>query len=134
MKVISKSDLLLLVPIIGDREAFDLDDFELILDRFGDDHFCVDGQMQRVSENKEMKQIREELHKSSKENNVDDVVRCKNCEYRGNEAHCPMLFVETSEFDDGGGNMMNDYIERDNTTDDGFCHKGKRIEERIEKG
>ena len=61
MKAISKSDLLLLIPIIDDREAFDLDDFELILDRFGDDYFCVDGQIQRVSENKEMKQIREEL-------------------------------------------------------------------------
>lgn len=58
MKAISKSDLLLLVPMIGDRESFDLEDFEMILDRFGDDYFCVDGQLQLVTENEEMRQLR----------------------------------------------------------------------------
>lgn len=61
MRVISKNDLLTLIPMINDRESFDLDDFELILDRFGDEYFCVDGQFQLVNENKEMKQIRKKM-------------------------------------------------------------------------
>ena len=58
MKVISKNDLLLLISIIGDRKSFNLDDFELILNRFGDDYYCVDGEFQLVNENLEMKQMR----------------------------------------------------------------------------
>lgn len=54
------------------------------------------------------------------------IVRCKDCKYRNNEVLCPMLFVETSKFDDGGGYMVDDYIELDNTTDNGFCHRGER--------
>lgn len=61
MKVISKKDLLTLIPMISDRKSFDLDDFEVILDRFGDDYFCVDGQFQLVNENEEMKQIRKTM-------------------------------------------------------------------------
>ena len=59
MKVISKEDLLLILPMIKDRNSFDLDDFKLILERFGDDYFIEDGEFQRVTENEEMKQIRE---------------------------------------------------------------------------
>lgn len=58
MKIISKEDLLILIPMINDRESFSMDDFALILDRFGDDYFAEDGRFQKVKENKEMKQIR----------------------------------------------------------------------------
>lgn len=58
MKIISKEDLLLIIPMINDRESFDMEDFELILDRFGDDYFVEDGIFQKVRESKEMKQIR----------------------------------------------------------------------------
>ena len=59
MKVIHKNDLMLLIPLINDREVFDIDDFNLILERFGDDYFVVDGQFQRTKSNKEMYKIRE---------------------------------------------------------------------------
>ena len=58
MKSISKSDLMILVPLIDDRESFDIDDFETILDRFGDDYFACDGEFKKTSENKEMADIR----------------------------------------------------------------------------
>lgn len=58
MKTIGKEDLLLIIPMINDRKSFDLDDFELILDRFGDDYFVVDGRFQKTRENEEMKKIR----------------------------------------------------------------------------
>lgn len=61
MKIINKQDLLLLIPMINDRTSFDLEDFELILERFGDDYFVKDGQFQLISENVEMKQIRKEV-------------------------------------------------------------------------
>lgn len=59
MRVISKKDLLLLIPMISDRNSFDLDDFKVILNRFGDEYFCVDGQFQLVNENEEMKRLRQ---------------------------------------------------------------------------
>ena len=59
MKLIHKNDLMLLIPLINDREAFDIDDFNLILERFGDDYFVVDGQFQKTKSNKEMYKIRE---------------------------------------------------------------------------
>ena len=58
MKIISKEDLLLIIPMINDRKEFNIDDFELILERFGDDWFIHDGVFQKCKENKEMKQIR----------------------------------------------------------------------------
>lgn len=58
MKVISKEDLLILIPLISDRNSFDLNDFEEILERFGDDYFVVDGQLQRTKENKTVKKLR----------------------------------------------------------------------------
>lgn len=53
------------------------------------------------------------------------VIHCKDCINRCT-LHCPMYFEEVSEFDDGGGNMMNDYIEHDHTIDYGFCDRGER--------
>ena len=61
MKSISKSDLLIIIPLIDDRESFDIDDFELILDRFGDDHFVVDGELQKTDESEEMAEIRKSI-------------------------------------------------------------------------
>lgn len=58
MKVISKGDLLTIIPMINDREDFDIDDFELLLERFGDDWYVRDGVYQLCKENEEMKQIR----------------------------------------------------------------------------
>lgn len=58
MRVISKTDLLLLIPLIANREFFDLDDFKLILNWFGDEYYCVDGEIKLTNENEEMKQIR----------------------------------------------------------------------------
>lgn len=58
MKIISKENLLLILPMISDRDSFGLDDFEQILERFGDDYFVVDGQLQRTKENKTVKKLR----------------------------------------------------------------------------
>lgn len=43
MKVISKEDLIILIALISDRNSYSLDDFKLLLNRFGDDYFFVDG-------------------------------------------------------------------------------------------
>jgi len=52
------------------------------------------------------------------------VVRCKDCAKHGGY-HCPMFFEEqTYNYDDGY-----DWIDHDNTTDDGFCHCGIRLED-----
>lgn len=59
MKVISKEDLLLVIPLITNRNSFDLSDFEELLDRFGDDCFIVDGELQVTNKNETMRQIRE---------------------------------------------------------------------------
>ena len=64
MKAISKQDLMTLIPLIGDRENFDLDDFETILERFGDDYFVCDGEFKKTSENKEMAKIRKMVMES----------------------------------------------------------------------
>lgn len=62
MKFISKSDLLIILPLIADRDSFFLDDFEKILDRFGDEGFIGSyGVFCRTFENPEMAQIRKEL-------------------------------------------------------------------------
>lgn len=50
-------------------------------------------------------------------NNSKELVRCKDCIHRGWELECPMCFDEWDE---------NDIHTVDHTTDDGFCHKGKR--------
>ena len=53
-----------LIPLIDDRESFDLDDFETILERFGDDYFACDGEFKKTSENKEMAKIRKMVMES----------------------------------------------------------------------
>ena len=56
-----------------------------------------------------------------------EVVRCKDCEHRGDDVHCPMCFEEAIERDDDGYTEV-DYVIHDHTTDDGFCDRGERRE------
>lgn len=63
MKIISKDDLLLLIPLINDRDSYSMDDFETLLDRFGDDWFMEDGRFTKTTENKEMIKIRNKCNK-----------------------------------------------------------------------
>ena len=58
MKIISKENLLFILPMISDRDSFGLDDFEQILERFGDDYFVVDGQLQKTKENEMIKKLK----------------------------------------------------------------------------
>lgn len=59
MKIINKEDLVLLIPLITDRNCYSLATFELLLDRFGDDYFIEDGEFIKTKENEEMARIRE---------------------------------------------------------------------------
>lgn len=52
-----------------------------------------------------------------------EVVRCKDCVWRGNGSKCPMCHEEW--FDDPFDGF--DSISIDKTTDEGFCHYGARI-------
>lgn len=65
MKLISKRNLLLLIPLINDRENFSLEDFEAILDRWGDDWYIVDGQFQKVETNSKMVILRKEIENNA---------------------------------------------------------------------
>lgn len=51
------------------------------------------------------------------------VVRCKDCKHRGYDV-CPMWHDEYTYDDDDGG----DYCVVDNTTDNGFCHMGAKMD------
>lgn len=52
------------------------------------------------------------------------VVRCKDCVLRGDDK-CPMMWWEEIVTDDDGWSEYN-YTPHDRTTDDGFCHMGRR--------
>lgn len=70
MKIISKENLIILIPLISDRNSYSLDDFELLLNKFGDDYFIEDGQFVKTTENEEMARIRkEELRRRKNESN-----------------------------------------------------------------
>ena len=53
-----------------------------------------------------------------------EVVRCKDCKYRGDYA-CPMVYEQHIDYDDDGY-FESDYILHDKTTDEGFCDYGER--------
>lgn len=55
-----------------------------------------------------------------------EVVRCKDCENRGDETLCPMCYEECYEIDEGDGYYDTGYILHDRTHDEGFCDRGKR--------
>lgn len=53
-----------------------------------------------------------------------EVVRCKDCKYRG-DFSCPMCYEEKIDYDDDGY-FETDYILHDRTTDNGFCDYGEK--------
>ena len=53
-----------------------------------------------------------------------EVVRCKDCKHRG-DYPCPMYYDELVESNYDGYREC-DWVEHDNTKDDGFCHIGER--------
>lgn len=53
-----------------------------------------------------------------------EVVRCKDCIFRG-RTYCPMLWEELLTWEEDGYQEY-DYAYHDNTEDEGFCHKGER--------
>ena len=57
-----------------------------------------------------------------------EVVRCKDCKYRG-DFSCPMCYEENIDYDDDGY-FETDYILHDRTTDNGFCDYGEEMKER----
>lgn len=60
-----------------------------------------------------------------------EVVRCKDCKYR-RELDCPMYHEELEDCDDGDYVYI-DIVATDNTVDDGFCHRGEKIESEVDK-
>lgn len=58
MQIISKEDLVIIISRISDRDSYDIQDFETILERFGDSYYAVDGTMKKVSSSSEMDEIR----------------------------------------------------------------------------
>lgn len=56
-------------------------------------------------------------------NGVCAVVRCKDCKHRGYDA-CPMCF-DYDEYDEDYGH---EFYVIDRTVDEGFCHKGERVD------
>lgn len=55
------------------------------------------------------------------------VVRCKDCALRGQD-ECPMTYVEDLWVDDDGWTDV-EFVAHDQTTDDGFCHMGRRADD-----
>lgn len=73
---------------------------------------------------------RDQYHKGyadGKRDAMAELVRCKDCQHRGDDVHCPMCFEEEIEWDDDGYTEV-DWILHDRTTDDGFCDRGERRE------
>lgn len=56
-----------------------------------------------------------------------DIVRCNECQHRGDDVHCPMCHEELREWD-YDGYRETDFVLHDRTTDDGFCDRGEREE------
>lgn len=61
MKVIKHEDLKLLIPLVSDCPAWDIDGFKQLLDRFGSDYFIEGGEFVETTTNEEMAQIRRDL-------------------------------------------------------------------------
>ena len=57
MKIITKEDLVILVNLIP-TNSFSIKDFELILERYGDDWFIEGNEFVKTKENEIMKSIR----------------------------------------------------------------------------
>lgn len=77
MKVISKEDLMIVIPLISDRVEFDQKDLIKILNRFGSDQFVQDGYLTTINNNPEMEQLRKE-HESKQTSFWDDAMAIMN--------------------------------------------------------
>lgn len=55
MKLIPKKDLIIMLQRSSDYDLIDIDDFEYLLDEYGDDYFVVDGTFRMTKENEERK-------------------------------------------------------------------------------
>lgn len=53
-----------------------------------------------------------------------EIVRCKDCKYRGDHMVCPMCFEEQMEWDDDGYTEI-DWIVHDRAQDESFCDRGE---------
>lgn len=53
------------------------------------------------------------------------VVRCKDCKHRNNPNKCPMCWDEWIIYED---EPFGHYEKYDETDDDGFCHRGARMD------
>ena len=61
MKAIHKSDLEIIISMIGDIEYYSLDKFELVLNMFGSEYNVVDSHFVCTQENEKMRSLREDL-------------------------------------------------------------------------
>jgi len=57
--------------------------------------------------------------------NHGELIRCEECKNRYT-LDCPMYFEEWIQIDDSDDYIDTDYIVHDQTTDDGYCHRGER--------
>ena len=55
MRLIPKKDLIAMLQRSSDYDLIDIEDFEYLLDVYGDDYFIVDGTFRMTKENEERK-------------------------------------------------------------------------------
>lgn len=55
MRLIPKKDLIVMLQRSSDYDLIDIEDFEYLLDVYGDDYFVVDGIFRMTKENEERK-------------------------------------------------------------------------------
>jgi len=60
MKLMPKKDLIVMLQRSSDYDLIDIEDFEYLLDVYGDDYFVVDGTFRMTKENEERKKWLEE--------------------------------------------------------------------------
>ena len=61
VKAIHKSDLEMIISMIGDIEYYSLEKFELVLNMFGSEYNVVDSHFVCTQENERMRSLREDL-------------------------------------------------------------------------
>lgn len=54
------------------------------------------------------------------------IVRCRECKKRGHDWECPLCWMEWHEDKTRPG--VGHFEKKDNTTDDGFCHMGAKMD------
>lgn len=61
MKVIKHEDLMILIPLVKDCPTWSMDEFKILLDRFGSDYFFEDGEFTEVTANEETNLVRKNI-------------------------------------------------------------------------